>query len=520
MTVFAPGAAEAATIQDLGFESSVDPVTGALHGSVAVSAPAEVEAAAALAHAAAPVVAAASPAERAAWLHAIADAIEGAADDLADLADGETALGRARLDGEVLRAAGQLRFYADVAVEGSWLGVAIDHATDSSPDLRRLQVALGPVAVFGASNFPFAFGALGNDTASALAAGCPVVVKTHPAHPLTSARLIELAVAALTECGAPEGTLGSVTGFAAGSHLVTAPEISAVAFTGSQAGGMALWRLAQTRDVVIPVLAEMGTVNPVVVTSAGAADLPGLASGCVESFTLGTGQFCTKPGLLLVPAGSGVAQAVAEALLAAEPSGAMLTWGMVQSYDAGVTALKEAGAVMLAGVPLPASGDGPANAVSAVVMSADAALLHPGSPLLEECFGPVTVVVEYGDAEHLGQLVGQLQGCLVAAVQTGGADDEESRAAVAQLARIAGRVVVDGWPTGVSYTWAQQHGGPWPATTTPGTTSVGAAALERFTRPVAYQNTPQGSLPPAVQEKNHWKVTRRVDGKLRPRRAT
>ena len=195
-----------------------------------------------------------------------------------------------------MRCADQLRFYAAVAREGSWLAATIDHATTATPDLRRVRVPLGAVAVFGASNFPFAFGSLGNDSASALAAGCPVVVKGHPAHPLTHARLIQVATAALSAAGAPDGVLGAVTGYAAGQLLVLADAITAVAFTGSQSAGMALRALAQSRTRVIPVFAEMGTVNPVVVTAAGAAaDPAALAAGCVQSFTLGMGQFCTKP---------------------------------------------------------------------------------------------------------------------------------------------------------------------------------------------------------------------------------
>ena len=202
----------------------------------------------------------------------MADALEdeAAAARLVAVADRETGLGEPRLTGELARCANQLRFYADVAVEGSWLGVTVDHAAGLAPDLRRMQVPLGPVAVLGASNFPFGFGALGNDTGSALAAGCPVLAKAHPAHPLTSRLLAEVAVGALAGAGAPDGTFALVSGFDAGSALVTAPEVAAVAFTGSQRGGLALWRLAQEREVPVPVYAEMGTINPAVVTQAGA----------------------------------------------------------------------------------------------------------------------------------------------------------------------------------------------------------------------------------------------------------
>lgn len=236
-------------------------------------------------------VAAVSPAQRREWITAIADDLLAHRDELAELAESETALGMPRLTGEVERAAGQLRFYAGVAAEGSYLGVTLDGAAS----LARVNHPLGLVAVFGASNFPFAFGVLGNDTTAALSAGCPVVVKAHPAHPLLSNRLGEIAREALARAGAPEGTFELVVGFEAGTALVQAPQITAVAFTGSQQAGTALWRLANERESVIPVFAEMGTVNPVVVTPAGAEDAKGVAEGFIGSCTLGQGQFCTKP---------------------------------------------------------------------------------------------------------------------------------------------------------------------------------------------------------------------------------
>ena len=477
----------------------------------------EVTAAVQAAEAAAGPCAAASPEERAGWLESIADAVTTASEELAVLADAETGLGRIRLDAEVMRCADQLRFYGAVAREGSWLAATIDHATTATPDLRRVRVPLGAVAVFGASNFPFAFGSLGNDSASALAAGCPVVVKGHPAHPLTHARLIQVATAALSAAGVPDGVLGAVTGYAAGQLLVLADAITAVAFTGSQSGGMALRALAQSRTRVIPVFAEMGTVNPVVVTPAGAAaDPAALATGCVQSFTLGMGQFCTKPGLLLVPAGSGLGAAVAEALVAASPRGPMLTGGIAAAYVDGIYRLEAAGGVPTAVVTEPGTG----NAVSAVVLQAQASHLVPGSALLAECFGPVIVVVEYADTEQLSTVLARLQGCLVGSVMTGGSDDPETATLVEAIARIAGRVAVDSWPTGVATTWAQHHGGPWPSTTVPAATSVGAAGLDRFTRPVAYQGAPQSALPPALVDANPWRITRRVDGKLAPPSAT
>lgn len=461
--------------------------------------------------AAAPSVSTTTPAARRRWLVAVADALEesGAATELVRIADRETALGEARLTSELARCANQLRFYADVAAEASYLRATIDHATDTTPDLRRMQVPLGPVAVLGASNFPFAFGALGNDTASAVAAGCPVIAKAHPAHPETSALLATIATEALAAAGAPEGAFGLVSGFEAGELLVRAPEVAAVAFTGSQRGGMALWRLALQRDVVIPVYAEMGTVNPVVMTTGATTRSEEIAAGFVGSFTLGAGQFCTKPGLLLAPAGYDVPARVAAALKRARPTGWMLTEGIAAACRSGVTELVGAGADVIGRVPGPAEG----WSADATVLSVPAGDLKAGSRLLEECFGPVALVAEYADDQELREVLGRLQGALAASVMTAGPEDPDTPGLVGVLTQLAGRVAVDDWPTGVAFTWAQQHGGPWPATTVPSATSVGAAALDRFTRPVTWQSAPASSLPPALREDNPWRLPRRVDGR-------
>lgn len=500
--------------------SLVAPTTTTSHdprdGSVVATVPATTEqglqAALERAAAAGPQVAAVSPATRAGWLVAVADALTAQVDDLVAVAERETRLGEVRLRGEVLRTAAQLRFYADVATDGAWLRVTTDAATDASPALARCSVPLGPVAVFGASNFPFGFGILGNDTGSAIAAGCPVVAKAHPAHAETCRRLHDLAVAALAGAGAPEGTFTTVHGFAAGPALVRAPQVRAVGFTGSQQGGLALWRIANERDDVIPFYAEMGTVNPVVLTRAGAYDVEATAAGFVGSFTSGHGQFCTKPGLLLAPAGAGVPGAVAAALTAAAPAPVMLTAGIASSVRTGLDALVAAGARPLA--RLEAGSDGWAG--PAAVLTAPAAALAEGSALLEECFGPVALVVEYDSPDELSRVLSVLQGCLAAAVFAGD-DDPDVPGVLAQLAPRAGRVTLNDWPTGVAWTWAQQHGGPWPATTRPEATSVGAAALDRFVRPVTFQSVPPAQLPSPYREifapENPWALPRRVDGR-------
>lgn len=491
--------------------TSHNPRTGDQAAAVAETTPDELTTVLAHAMSAAPLLAATSPAERRTWLYAIAHALQTNADELAALADQETALGLTRLTGEVARAAGQLRFYGDVASEGSYLDITVDNATTTSPRLVRVNRPLGPVAVFGASNFPFAFSVLGNDTGAALAAGCPVVAKAHPAHPGLTARLAEIAQRALTSTGAPEGAFAVVIGQQTGVDLVQAPEVSAVAFTGSQAGGLALWRLANKREVVIPVYAEMGTVNPVVVTNEGATDIAAVAAGFVNSFTLGNGQFCTKPGLLLAPAGSGAARAVASALESAAPAPVMLTDAIAKAVSDGIEQLCAAGA----GVSRVVDASGPGWAAPAAVLHADIADLKPGSRLLEECFGPVALVCEYGSDQELRDAVSFLQGSLAATVIAGDVDDAQAPWLLEALSHKSGRVTVGDWPTGVAFTWAQHHGGPWPSTTAPAMTSVGAHGLDRFVRPVAYQSAPDAWLPAAARASNPWGLPRRVDGALR-----
>jgi NADP-dependent aldehyde dehydrogenase len=487
---------------------SRDPRTGEVVGTVRDSTPDEVAEAVGLAQTAAPLLAATPTAVRRQWLDALADALEHHVDELWALADRETALGETRLRGEVARVAAQLRFYGRAAEQGSFLGLDLDSATDTSPALVRVQRPVGPVAVFGASNFPFAFGVLGNDTGSALAAGCPVVTKAHPAHAALCERLAEIAELVLREQGAPRGTFALVRGFEAGTALVAHPGTGAVAFTGSQAGGMALLEASRRREVPVPVYAEMGTVNPTVLTRAVATTerLPEIAAGFVASFTLGSGQYCTKPGLLLVPAGSGAAQVVADALVAAVPAPVMLTEAIAAQVSTGVEALVAAGAEVVVRVESDAAWGAPA-----VVLHAPASAFVRGSRLLEECFGAVVLVVEYADDAELTAVVDTLQGSLTAGLWAV-ADDPDGAAYLRLLEPGAGRVLVNGWPTGVAVGWAQTHGGPWPSTSDPRTTSVGAAALSRFVRPVTFQSVPDAWLPPEARAANPWRLPRRVDG--------
>jgi NADP-dependent aldehyde dehydrogenase len=492
-----------------GLDIGRNPRTGDEHPGVRHTSTDEVARILAAAASSAPLVSSTPPAQRAKWLQSIAASLEEHAHALVALADAETALGEARLSGELAKAAASLRFYGDVASDGAYLRATIDSTGTPPLDLRRMRLPVGPVAVFGASNFPFGFGVLGHDTASAIAAGCPVVVKAHPAHPRLSVRLGEIASAALAESGAPAGVLAVVVGFDAGLALVDAAPIAAVAFTGSQTGGMALVQRAGQRPSPIPVFAEMGTVNPVVMTPAAARTrISEVARGFAESYTLGNGQFCTKPGLLLAPAGSNAADLVAKAL-GQLPAGWVLTEAMASSYRRGCCALSVAGATVAG------EGTSPSAGFVAVptIFTANAEDLAPGSPLLEECFGPAAVVIEYADLDQLREVLGRLQPSLTATVASGGSDDLDLPWLVQLLTNRTGRVVVDGWPTGVANTWAQHHGGPWPSTSRPDATSVGAAALDRFTRPVAFQGVADVALPPALRSDNPWSVPRRVNGR-------
>ena len=443
---------------------------------------------------------------------AVADALDAHVEELVAIADEESHLGVPRLTGEVARTTGQLRMFAAVVEEGSYLEAIIDHAnpdaTPPTPDLRRLLRPLGPVAVFSASNFPFAFSVAGGDTASALAVGCPVIGKGHSAHPKLSRRTAELVGETLREAGAPDGTFALVEGRAAGVALVQEPAIRAVGFTGSLHGGRALFDLAVGRPDPIPFYGELSAINPVVVTQAALdARADELATGLAGSFTLGAGQFCTKPGVVFVPEGSDFATRVAAAVgEAAEVP--MLTDSIAGAFADGLGTLAGRDDVtVVSGSPEQSVGTG-----SAVVLETTAAaVLSDPEGLLAECFGPTTLVVRYGSVDEALTAIRAVGGSLTATVHA--EPDEDVSAIVDVLADIAGRVLFAGWPTGVAVNWSQQHGGPWPSTTSIHT-SVGATAVRRFLRPVAYQSAPDAALPPALRDGNPLGVPRRVDGVL------
>jgi NADP-dependent aldehyde dehydrogenase len=462
---------------------------------------------------AAPALAASSLADRASWLRALADALDADVTSLVDLADSESHLGTARLTGEVARTSGQLRLFADVILEGSQLEALIDHAVPDAapprPDLRRMLRPVGPVAVYAASNFPFAFSVLGGDTASALAAGSPVVVKAHPGHEELSARVFDLALLALASAGAPEGTFGIVYGMDAGVQLVSDPRIQAASFTGSERGGRALFDLAAARPAPIPFYGELGSLNPVVITPAAVAERgTSLAEGLAGSFTMGVGQFCTKPGVVFVPADSGFEELLLAALPAPVP-GQMLDSRIASAFASGQSVLASRPSVSLL-----SSTESPAGFAAPLVGSTTvAALLDDAETLLEERFGPFTLLVSYTSLDEVIAAIAVIGGSLTGTVHAEPTDDVAGLTDA--LAEICGRVLFAGWPTGVAVTWSQHHGGPWPSTTASIHTSVGATALRRFLRPVAYQSAPDALLPEALREANPLGIPRRVDGELR-----
>lgn len=481
---------------------SRDPRTGQSRGQVAVEADAAaVDAAVRAAHAT--LDALADRPRRAALLRAAADGVESRAAELIAEADAETALGVPRLTGELARVAYQFRFFADIVDDGAFLGVVIDQADPSAvpprPELRRWKVPIGTVAVFASSNFPFAFSVPGGDTASALAAGCPVVVKAHPDHPQTSELVAQTLRAAAEKTGLPADVLVLVHGYQAGADLVRHPLISAVGFTGSIPGGRALFDLAASRPSPIPFYGELGSLNPVLVTERAARARPDeIASGLVASYTLGQGQFCTKPGLVLVPAGPAgdeLTRSAAATASAAAP-GALLDARMRENFLTGFAARAAApGVRTLTAAAAAPTGEAP-QAVRAGLLEVDAADLS--GDLLEECFGPVTVLVRYRDAADAEAALARLSGNLTATLHAE-SDEPDAAAWLTRLSRFAGRVIFGGWPTGVAVAPAMTHGGPYPATTTP-TTSVGATAVDRWLRPVTFQTVPPQLLPPELSK--------------------
>jgi NADP-dependent aldehyde dehydrogenase len=474
----------------------------------------------ALADAAFPAFAATDPESRAAFLERIADNIVAIGDDLIVRAMAESGLPRMRLEGERGRTVGQLKLFAGVVRQGDFLDATIDPAMPDRaplprPDLRRVNVAIGPVAVFGASNFPLAFSVAGGDTASALAAGCPVVVKGHPAHPGTGELVARAIAQAVKDSGLPAGVFSYLPGETneLGGALVRDPRIQAVGFTGSRGGGLALVRIAAEREEPIPVYAEMSSINPVVLFPAAlAARGEALGKEFVASLTMGAGQFCTNPGLVLAIDGPDLDAFIASAAAAmteAAPA-TMLTPGIHASFEQGVDALAGHDAVKT--VARGKVGDGVNQAVGAIFdTTAEAFLADPA--LSHEVFGSSSVVVRCRDMGEIARVIAGLEGQLTATLQMDAADEADAARLVPVIARRVGRILANGWPTGVEVAPAMVHGGPFPATSDGRTTSVGTLAIARYLRPVCFQNLAPALLPAALDDANPWGIARRLDGK-------
>ncbi|QKZ15465.1 aldehyde dehydrogenase (NADP(+)) [Spirosoma sp. KUDC1026] len=462
-----------------------------------------------------------SGADKAQFLEAIVTEIEALGDELLTRAQAESGLPLARLTGERGRTTGQLRLFADYLREGSWVNARIDTALPERqplprPDLRQMLRPLGPVGVFGASNFPLAFSVAGGDTASALAAGCPVVVKAHPAHPGTSQLVGEAIQRAVAACGMPAGTFALVHGrtTAVGMAIVEHPAIKAIGFTGSLRGGKALFDAAARRPEPIPVYAEMGSTNPVfflpeILKEKGAA----LAQNYVGSVTLGVGQFCTNPGLSVVQTSDEAdtfIQEAGKAIGQAAPA-AMLTQGIQQAFTKGIDKLRQVNGVDVLGQATAA--DGFANGTPTLLTTTAEALLAQAG-IAEEVFGPSSVIVQANGREQLLAVAKGLEGHLTATVY--GTDEEllDFADLLEILEQKVGRLLINGFPTGVEVSHAMQHGGPYPATTDSRSTSVGTNAIIRFARPVCYQNFPDALLPDELKADNPLHIWRLVDGKM------
>jgi alpha-ketoglutaric semialdehyde dehydrogenase len=464
------------------------------------------------------------PETHAGFLEAIADNIEAIGEELIIRAGQETGLPAARLQGERARTTGQLRLFANVVRQGDFRGVRIDPAIpERTPlpraDIRQRQIPLGPVAVFGASNFPLAFSTAGGDTASALAAGCPVVFKAHNAHPGTSELVGQAITKAVADNGLHPGVFSLIYGPGAsiGQALVADPAIKAVGFTGSQAAGVALMRTAAGRPEPIPVYAEMSSLNPVFVfegaLNGSAEDIDALARQYVTAVTGSSGQLCTSPGLLFAPEGElgdKLAAAVGRAVSACSGQ-TMLTEGIAKSWNAGAENLGNADGVQVIGQGTPGPTE---NAPAPTIFGTGVTEFTSNHVLHEEIFGAASLVIRYSSVPDLLQAAARIEGQLTASLQLTEEDYPTAARLLPVLEQKVGRIIVNGWPTGVEVGHAMVHGGPFPATSDSRTTSVGTLAINRFLRPVAYQNLPQELLPEALQDANPWQLNRRIDGEV------
>lgn len=459
--------------------------------------------------------------ERARFLYEIADQIESLGDALTQRAMRETGLPEARIKGETARTTGQLRLFASLAEEGSWVQARIDTAIPDrqplpKPDVRSMLRPLGPVVVFAASNFPLAFSTAGGDTASALAAGCPVIVKAHSSHPGTAEFIGQAVRAAAEKSGMPDGVFSLLFGGGrtVGSALVSHPAIKAVGFTGSTAGGTALMKLASERPEPIPVYAEMGSVNPVVLLpQALGANSVDIANGLHISATMGVGQFCTNPGIVLVEkseTGDQFVQVFSDKMRETADQ-VMLNASIRDAYAGGVAKLDANANVdtLVSG----SSGSGDSTCLgSTAVFSADAPVFLEDDSLSEEIFGPGTTIIRWSDKPELLRILEKFEGQLTGTIHATDEDLANFSEAIAVLERKVGRIVYNGFPTGVEVCHSMVHGGPFPATSDGRSTSVGTHAISRFTRLIAYQSSPQNRLPDELKDGNPLGIHRLVDG--------
>ncbi|MFZ0302384.1 MAG: aldehyde dehydrogenase (NADP(+)) [Terracidiphilus sp.] len=459
--------------------------------------------------------------ERAGFLRHIAAGMEAIGAEIVERAHRETALPEARLKGELARTANQLRLFAQVNEEGSWANARIDPAQPERKPLPRVDIRsvlrpLGPVAVFGSSNFPLAFSVAGGDTASALAAGNPVIVKAHSAHPGTSELVGQVVAASVRACGLPSGVFALLFGAGSelGAALVAHPVVKAVGFTGSLNAGRSLMKVAASRSEPIPCFMEMSSSNPLVVLPEALAMRGAeIAKGLFGSFTLGVGQFCTKPGLVYLPRNEAADALVAslKTLVEQSQASAMLTETICGNHVSGVTVRKRNSAAKT--LAEGAAGSSGSYAAPALFEVSGSEMLR--SPeLAHEIFGPSTLVIRYEGRAELLTLLNAVEGQLTATVHGTDADIAANADLIAILERKAGRLVVNGFPTGVEVCHAMVHGGPFPATSESRMTSVGTQAIYRFVRPVCYQDFPQAALPDELKDENPLGIWRLVDGEF------
>jgi NADP-dependent aldehyde dehydrogenase len=497
--------------------SSYDAVTGkALPYSFFLATEAEIDLAATAAAAAYPAFRTTGLDQRATFLETIADEIDDLDDQFIQLVMQETGLPETRVRGERVRTTNQLRLFAQVVRSGDFLGVRITTALPDRkplprPDIRQYRIGIGPVAVFGAGNFPLAFSVAGGDTVSALAAGCPVVVKAHSGHPGTSECVAQAVVRAVARCAMPAGVFGMLFGDNAGAPLVTHPAIKAVGFTGSPKGGRALFDLAAARPDPIPVFAEMSSINPVILMPGALAERSdAIAAGLADSVTLGSGQFCTNPGLVIGFQGAAFdafCQKLADEIRN-RPAAVMLNRPTLKNYLYGLNRHGQ-----IAGIELLACGAAENGRAEACLFRADAALLSdPAHPLEDELFGPATVVVAVQDVAELLKLLPVMRGHLSTSLFANVDDLADACQLIDTFESRTGRLILNEFPTGVEVCEAMIHGGPWPATSDCRSTSVGTLAIDRFLRPLCYQGYPDSLLPPALQDNNPLGLRRLVNG--------